>query len=161
MSLGLLIFFLMLAAPLLLFGSMAAYTFYLAYKSEARANASRTWPTTEGKVLASELKRRYVLKTGYVYTPVVRYEYSAGGRRYENDVVAFGITSLKSQKRAEAHVEGRTPGAAVTVHYNPDDPAMAALDTSSYEARSLKRTGWVLVGIIAFVYGLIAYGFMR
>lgn len=161
MSLGLMAFYLMLAAPLLFFGSMAAYTFWLAYRSEARANASATWPTTQGKMLASELKRRYQLKTGYVYTPIVQYEYAVGGRRYESDVAIFGMTTVKSKPRAETHLEGRTPGAAVTVHYSPDNPALATLDTSPFEARSLKRTGSVFVGIIAFVYGLIGYGFIR
>jgi hypothetical protein len=158
---GLLLFYFMLAFPLLFFGSLAAYMFGLARKSGALAAASRTWPTTKGKVLASDIERTYAFRTGDVYAPIVRYEYAVGGRRYESDVVAFGMTSLKPRKKAEAYLAGRTAGAAVTVHYNPEDPATATLDTSSLQARALRRSGWVFIAIPVFVYGLMALGFLK
>jgi hypothetical protein len=159
--LGLILFYFMLAFPLLFFGSLAAYMFGLARRSGALAAASRTWPTTKGKVLSSDIERAYAFRTGDVYTPIVRYEYAVGGRRYESDVVAFGMTSLKPRRKAEAYLAGRAVGAAVTVHYNPDDPAAATLDTSSLQARALRRSGWIFLAIPVFVYGLMALGFLK
>ena len=136
------------------------HTFYLAHKAATLANTSRTWPTTTGKVLASDIARTHLFQQGDVYTPVVRYEYSLDGRRYEGEVVAFGMTSLRSRQKAEGYLKDREAGAAVTVHYNPQNPADATLDTSSLQASALRRTGWVFVGITAFVYGLMALGFV-
>jgi hypothetical protein len=154
------LFVLMLAFPLLLLGSLAAHRFILAHKAQARAKASLAWPTANGTVLVSEIEAMYTPKS-MIYTPIVRYEYTVGGRRYESDVIAFGLTAQTSQKKAEAAIAGRTAGAAVTVHYDPDDPAKATLDTTSHEASKLRRTGWIMIGIAIAIYGFMGYGFLR
>jgi uncharacterized protein DUF3592 len=76
-----------------------------------------------------------------------------GPRAGAGGIVAFGLSDLRARRKAEA---GRSPGAAVTVHYDPNDPARSTLDTASHEALALARTGWVCVGVAVFIYGLMA-----
>ena len=112
MSLGLLALYLMLAAPFLFFGSMAAYTFYLAYKSEARANASRHWPTAEGKVLTRDAVGIDRKSLGWLGRPqlqvrtVQRFIYDIPAARVIERQDLFGVVGHQGTGNPKSHLGG-------------------------------------------------------
>lgn len=59
-----------------------------------RAGAARTWPTTKGRILSSQIKASQTIgfysPSATVYFFEVRYEYSVGARMYRGDRFAFG-----------------------------------------------------------------------
>ena len=84
----------------------------------------------------------------------VRYDYTVDGRRYESSRV-FLQNSYRFRANAEA-VAARFPvGSHPAVHYDPDDPGIAVLDTS---LRQVGSTVWwavamLLVPLLGFSQG--------
>ena len=64
----------------------------IARRSSAKANASKDWPSTSGQVLMSqiEMRRSSGRNTGMSPFPVVVYEYTVMGQRYQSNRIAFG-----------------------------------------------------------------------
>ena len=88
------------------------------------AEASRSWPTAEGTVVASEVV--VTRGKGKTYTAQVRYSYQVGGAPYGSDRIQFG-SSGTDQKVANATVADHPVGKRVKVYYNPGKPAQAVL----------------------------------
>jgi hypothetical protein len=130
------------------------------------ALASQGWPSVAGKVLSSDLTTRTQTErinnmTSQVpyFTPRVRYAYEVGGASHQCDVIRFGDLEEGYEPRARAFCEKYPAGATVTVHYDPQNPGTATLETQS-AAGSQVWMGYALVGlgILALVlFGFIAY----
>lgn len=122
------------------------------------ANASRGWPTVQGKVLASAVQEKQGragsgADTRYytIFAPVVQYDYEVAGVLFENGTVQFGQLEMR-QGKAEAVVKQYPMGAAVTVHYDPGNPKTATLETSSDAAKLRYLVVWALLGLTVLVY---------
>jgi hypothetical protein len=103
------------------------------YRRAVRDGAQ--WPHVPGKILESKVDERYPL-TRFVnmplmYFPAVRYGYEAGGEKRQGTVLQAGIDDLGfvTPDLARARLVKYPPGAAVTVYYDPADPAAAVLET--------------------------------
>ncbi len=137
-----------------------------------RAWRARVWLPTAGLVLRSEVEESLVrvrTSTGLSTTRLARryrarvvYQYAAGGAIHRGERLHFGAAFVSSGTGAAERTVARLPlGAAVTVYYNPDDPADAVLE---------RRVGWgthvlwictllvlaAAVGIVAAIFGSIA-----
>jgi hypothetical protein len=112
--------------------------------NEARARASGAWPTVPGKVEWSRIERT---PRGYMtyFRLVIDYRYEVGGRDYEGDTVQFGPPRVTGQELIERLADKYTAGAQVTVHYDPDDPRKAVLETSDAMARQDAWQIWFLL----------------
>jgi hypothetical protein len=104
----------------------------------------RDWPTAPGRIVVSEklLVRRDRFED---WNARIRYEYEAGGRSFTGQTVSMGFlegqtgistdTTLgtmplfNEEWDASAVVQKYPAGADVLVHYSPDDPEIACLET--------------------------------
>ncbi|MFH7242679.1 MAG: DUF3592 domain-containing protein [Spirulina sp.] len=106
------------------------------------ANESWSWPSVEGSVVNSEVRRDISLrhstagttrKTHTKYYVSVNYTYDVEGTSYLSSRYSLGqgdrvSRTYKDRSDAEAEAESRFPeGTTVTVHYDPKQPTEAVL----------------------------------
>jgi hypothetical protein len=142
----------------LIIAPFSAWYIYTGRKGVAQSKASQSWPTTEGKIIESgvrEIHGRQRGATQMTYWPFVRYEYNVGGTRYEADVIQFGMSEQPTMMKADAFVFERPVGKVCTVHYNPDDPKVATLDTSAQSAQTRIRNGWLMLFLLPAFTGIV------
>jgi hypothetical protein len=104
----------------------------------ARARASRRWPTVPAVVQADEVEQRQ--SSFFVfYKLALHYRYEVGGTSYEGDRVQFGPARVTARELIETLAAKYPPGAQVDIHYDPNDPSTAVLETSDEMAQ---QNGW-------------------
>jgi hypothetical protein len=117
----------------------------------ARSCASAGWPTVPGKVEQSRIAKSRIAKSqgqwAAFYRLALAYRYEVGGQEYEGDTVQFGPRRVTAQDLIERLADKYPAGAQVTVHYDPDDPATAVLETSDEMARQNQWQVWVLLAV--------------
>ena len=93
------------------------------------------WPTTQGRVLSTQVRRDsasfinwYSNTTARWDRFFLRYSYSVGGQQYYGNRID-GLSSTDGSPYALRNQERYAAGAAVTVRYNPRDPSDAVLET--------------------------------
>jgi nitrate reductase NapE component len=118
-------------------------------------NKSLTWPKTEGKVTVSEVKK--TPRGAAPYELSLQYQYAVEGKTYHASSISFTGNSESGSKEDLMPVVSRYPkGSMVTVHYDPNAPQMACLETG--------EVGWprfilyIAIGLVTiFVFlGLLA-----
>jgi len=115
-----------------------------------KAKASNEWPSTDGKVIESELERHRGNEGETMYKALVVYEYSLDGGEFESDRVWFGGGySTSDRSEMQAVVKEYPVGKNVTVYYSPDDPGEAVLKPGAYFSSYLLFGG----GLIFFTIG--------
>jgi hypothetical protein len=93
-----------------------------------RGRQSRRWPNVQGRMLTSQL-HLVEWDEGAAIWPEIEYEYCVKQRTFRSQSVALGhLLSLILPGEAERLVAHYPAGAAVTVHYNPDNPQEAILE---------------------------------
>lgn len=123
-----------------------------ALRSKRLANTSQTWQGTQGRVIASEIKKSTSNDRDYgqstSYEAIVRYTYSVAGKEYTGERVSFGVKN-SSEKLASETVAHYPVNTSVTVFYDPRKPQQAVLDQAS-------SSGWlqIVIGIALFVVGI-------
>jgi len=132
------------------FGTVALL-FYAANRRLTRM--AMGWPTVSGKVTASSVeivRTRSNHTTTTSYTPAVEFAYEVRGLVYRSRQITFGAETSGSRAYA-ARVAARYPeGGAVIVHYDPSNPANAALELASAPA-------WLLLAVAGFCFAVAAY----
>ena len=110
--------------------------------------AAGGWPATSGQIVANETVR--VAQRGRSVTIIdaarIAYRYSVDGRAYESERVTPNALpartdSAEGRRRAAAY----PLGAAVTVYYDPANPARSLLERPPQTAAL--RSGGLLVGL--------------
>jgi len=91
---------------------------------------SEHWPTVPGKIVSSELVHRGSGQNA-TYEAELAYEYEVGGRKYSAGRLRFGGHATNRPSAAERIVNLYPSGRTVTVHYDPDDPAVAVLEAAT------------------------------
>ncbi len=110
---------------------------YAVFQSR-RVEASRTWPSTAGRLLDTKVRMHtsssggatrpgttHRRKTSYYLE--VEYEYTVDGQSYRNDTITLGATvggDKASQNRLADALRRADP---LLVYYDPDSPAVATL----------------------------------
>jgi len=151
----------LVAAP---FVVIALIFIVLALRNSRKASASRNWPATTGKIIASgiEPRRSHSSSGGYStsYYPVVQYQYQVEGRTYLSNRITFGgEVGYGWTNMAQKQVDHYPPGANVAVFYDPNDPAVAVLErtagTSSKIFSLIAIIILVILGVtVAFTSGM-------
>jgi predicted RNA-binding Zn-ribbon protein involved in translation (DUF1610 family) len=142
----------------LLGGSVFAFV-----RASERAAAAGEWPTAEGRVLTADVEERYETSTdsdGSTRTtrmlyPKVTYAYAVGGRSFRNDDIwLMGQQGFSSPASAFDVLRSYPQGRPVTVHYDPADPADAALilEGTPWWVFLIGAMGlaWLAAGLFAF-----------
>jgi hypothetical protein len=118
-------------------------------RSQRRASASQNWPMTMGTVIASFVEPRRSSNgrggTSTSYYPVVVYEYSAEGQRYQSRRIAFGLEVGGMSRMAEARIARYPVGSPVNVYYNPANPGEAVLEQRS------PSNPWLILIVVVIV----------
>lgn len=136
-----------------IFGIMGLIFLIVALRSRQKAKTSKGWPTAPGTVTAASLQEHRDIdedgSVSYTYEPVVQYRYTVMGDEFVGSRIAFGANTF-GRAQAEQKVNAYPPGAAVTVHYNPDKPEEAVLETQA--------AGGNVFLIVGIIFTLIALG---
>lgn len=111
-----------------------------------KSHQCKSWPTVEGIVLESRVDDSS-LET---MKPILRYEYVVGGRRFVGSRVAFSGYGV-SRSAMETLLAPYKSGQSVRVHYDPENPAHAVLDTRG----ASDWLYWFFAG--SFFFGLYFY----
>jgi hypothetical protein len=88
----------------------------------------RDWQPASGRILSSTVVRRRSSRGGSTSYPAIVYEYNVGGMNYQGQKITPG---LRWGGSGSGKVVARYPaGSAVTVYYDPNNPADAVLERS-------------------------------
>ncbi len=128
--------------PLFLILPMGFITLLLmarAWQEQKQVNAARRWAQTAGRILSSSVEeiavpvrvntsiRRY--RMAVRYAPSVVYEYFVNDARYQSERLRLGSRLLSSEAcDLEREIRRYPTSGAVTVWYDPANPAEAVLD---------------------------------
>jgi len=112
-----------------------------------KLRASRSWLVASGMVREVSVERRAASDEddSDSYTPVITYGFGVGGRPYVGTRIRFDTKSFSSQGAARASVAGFRPGTAVTVFYNPANPADCVLERKNSGGYVLMAVGGVML----------------
>lgn len=140
--------------PVMLFAALfggAALLFFVGHRRYlARANA---WPVTPGEIVSSIVEQRNSTENGRArttYIPIVEFAYTVGGNRLNSRQVKLGLEVSGSESFAQGIVDRYPAGAAVDVHYDPQDPSNAALENPT-------GTSWLLLGVALACFAIALY----
>ncbi len=135
------------------FMGVGAGAFFYAKRIQKKAEASQYWPMVKGEVKQSNVtveSNWNVSSRSRTYKAVVQYKYKVNRRSYTNDkILVGGQLQMALKKRAEGHCQNYPVKSEVDVHYNPDNPAEAFLETREETAWFIQLVG----GFFAF-FGL-------
>jgi len=117
-----------------------------------KAYDSGTWPAADGKIIQSNIERKFDIN-GPRSKPIVRYSYSVGGNNFENDIIAFGLfRGMMTWGYADKKVSQFPKGQAAKVFYDPIQPEVSCLETGGI--------GWedVFMAIVSISGIVLAFG---
>ena len=113
------------------------------------------WPTVEGKIITSAIEEHKSKRTGRItYEAVVCYEYKVNNVLHYGNTVSYNDRLSKIVKYNTDIVNKYPKGSIVTIHYNPNKPHVAVLETD------IKSNMWHLsiIGVIFLIAGLYMSG---
>lgn len=95
--------------------------------SDVKAVQTFFWPSTGGTVISGEVAIVHSTKGASKLKPVIRYSYTVDGVEYESD--RYSSTVARGSSFWDKEVINKYPaGSAITVYYNPENPAKSVLD---------------------------------
>jgi len=111
------------------------------------------WPTTEGVIESAQMKTHSGSDDGDTYSANITYAYDVADIRYEGKRLAFGAMSASSDY-AQGILDRYPVGRNVSVHYAPDQPELAVLETGIHGGT------WVYFGVGTF-FVLMGWMFLQ
>ena len=112
--------------------------------SLVQACITTSWPSTEGKIIWSELTREEMVglhasesktqgtrisASNYdVYMPDIEYEYVINGEVYRSSKLYIYTTTYRTESKAQSILVKYPKQRKVTVYYNPNKPAISVLE---------------------------------
>lgn len=138
----------------LLFLGLGIFLIYRNQQSKKKAQLSQNWPVTKGQITDSHVNRSVDTdsegSTSTTYAASVAYTYDVGGQVYNGRNIAFGFNpSYSNQSKAQATVARYPAGSAVSVYYDPNNPADAVLERQVSGSNVM-----MILGIVFTVIGV-------
>lgn len=97
------------------------------------ANASKLWPSAQGKIndvdLHQQLTKNTDSRSRYVYKVRVKFEYVVGGTKYTSNKLNLSQVSTSNKRKVERKVLELMDKDQVDVFYDPNNPEFAILET--------------------------------
>jgi hypothetical protein len=108
----------------LIFLVIFPFAVWKAWQNVQMAKASTAWPTTTGKITASE-----TVKVMFRRQPRITYTYSVNGTAFSSQRISFagGYRPKETDEILSRYPAGRE----ITISYAPDKPAEATLETGA------------------------------
>ena len=115
--------------PILVIGGIGYFLYKRNQQSIAYRQSTQNWLSTTGTVLMSSVQSKGTGRSHSLY-PVVVYVYAVNGQSYQSQRIKAGEQFLNVRVTGQAHATvARYPiGAAVTVYYDPANPAECTLE---------------------------------
>ena len=127
---------------------------FIYFRNLAKVRASQAWPTAQGTVLQSWVRKSRSTDSdggdSYSYHPEIHYQYQIMGIEYQGNKIAFG-PKIGGRSQAEKMIEKYPTGANVTVYYQPDNPAKAVLERSISKVSLVMGIVFVLAGFFIYI----------
>lgn len=134
---------------------------YDAVRDILRAQLSHRWPTADGVVVTSRVKKREADEDGTEsYSAVIEYEYTVNGENKKSDKIAIARISSGRNRDAEAMVRKYPEESRVRVYLSPRDSSVSVLEPG---------LGWphfskLIVALLFLITGCVmlwAFGWLR
>lgn len=90
--------------------------------------ASRSWPSAEGVIESSEMKKVRKHDNGTAWQPKVKYRYQVDGRDYVGGNIAYHMQGQNSYGASSGTLSLYPSGAVTTVYYDPGKPSRSVLE---------------------------------
>jgi hypothetical protein len=145
---------------LVLFGGTGFLLILIGLINADKAEAASEWSVTQGVVTQSTMRahrssnrhRHGGIRTHYSYEPVVEYDYTVNGVSHTSARIGYGAYRFNQAQCQEflAQYPART---MVQVHYDPEHPQSAVLET---DARG--QAGLYIIGGIFLLAGFVGGG---
>ncbi|MDX2161615.1 MAG: DUF3592 domain-containing protein [bacterium] len=124
------------AAGMVAAGIVAALALFFLFqwvKGRQRTAASAAWSSTTGRVIAASVVRSARTgNSGGAYYPSIMYQYQVNGQQYTGNRLHFGARmGTGFYQQVQARVNEFPVGSAVTVYYDPSNPADAVLERTT------------------------------
>jgi Protein of unknown function (DUF3592) len=118
--------------PIVIFAAcfgLAALAIFIA--SHRYSKQAQSWPKVTGEIVRSEVESFRDTtggRTTTMYRPAVEYAYTVGTLALRGTQIKLAMTTSGTQAYAESVVKKYPQGSTVEVHYDPANPATAALE---------------------------------
>lgn len=136
-----------------------------AIRRRRMAVAASQWPTTDGKVISTDVAKRVFKSQDSefdYFVPQIRYEYTTNGVRRQGDVIRFGLDEKGyfKEKDAREHAARYPLGTTIPVRYDPEAPEYAVLETGQVGLTGKIFAGFIFVGLgfAAIVFAIWSAG---
>jgi hypothetical protein len=115
--------------PILVLGGIGFFLYRRNQQGTTYRQNAQAWPGTSGVVLISTVQSKRTGRSRSTY-PVVVYQYTVNGQSYQGQRIKAGeqFFNIRVAGEAQATAARYPVGAAVTVYYNPANPAESALE---------------------------------
>lgn len=137
-----------MALALVAFGSVFALAFWGDFR---KAQRNRYYVRADGVLLNHWVETSRDMDYRTNYSPMVRYEYVAQGRRYKSDVISHPARAKRSQGEADELLAGFASQAKLLVWYDPIYPRNSCLIKTS----TLQASVPVVFGVAMLVAGVL------
>jgi hypothetical protein len=146
--------------PVVIFAAcfgLAALAIFIATHRYSRQ--AQSWPRVTGTIVRSEVESFREMTGGHtsiMYRPAVEYAYTVGALALRGNQIKLAMTTSGSQDYAQSVVKKYPQGSTVEVHYDPANPATAALENPT------GATWWVAaLAAAAFALSVSQLGVFR
>ncbi len=113
--------------PVLFLAVLGSLAVLVGLKKIVDANATASWPTTSGTMLAAEVGKASGANT-YYWVADLSYRYTLGAKTYKSGLYsAAGQPGFFLRRTARRIVEQHQPGSHAVVAYPPSDPSRGIL----------------------------------
>jgi hypothetical protein len=136
------------------FGTFALMIFIAAHR---RSKEAQSWPFVKGSVLASSVESYVSVTDGRrttLYRPVVEFTYDVQGKTYRSKQIKLGVEVSGNESYAQGICAKYPAGAGVEVHYDPANPAEAALENPTGMTWIVAGVGVAALGVAIYALGI-------
>ncbi len=146
------------------FGGFGLILLWIYVNAQMLIIASRNWPSVEGRIESSRVRRLTHSSEGSEttssYSPEIKYTYSVMGNNYEGNRISFGVPIGSFESSAKQVVARYPHGTTRMIYYDPQNPARAVLERKVYNnvTALIVTIACLLIGIGSLV--VLLYRFM-
>ena len=135
-------------------------------RSRKKADLSHGWPSTNGKVIVSEIREsKSTDEDGRIKVsnyPHIEYAYEVNGQNYISKQISFGgVLGYNDRDKVQTKLEHFPVGSMVLAFYNPEKPTEAVVEQTSGGAKWALVVGIIVLIMAVCIAGVLLIGAIR
>jgi hypothetical protein len=134
----------------LIFLVVFPFALYKAWKNVQMAKASTSWPTTIGKITASDIR-----KVMFRRQPQITYSYAVNGTPYTSQRVSFA--GGYKPKEVDPVLARYSVDSEVTIAHDPQTPAEATLETGANKQVTAQLRILLICFVLVVAVNILSY----